>query len=95
MKGVRFYLEHKSPAHKRRGEHEGNVFAAFVCNGRYNGLYEGLGAVYYHPNSVVASTSADIRGFLGRLCKRIPEKLAREIHPALFERLDKERLDKE
>lgn len=88
MTGVRFYLEHETPAGKRKGKHNGNVFAALVCNGRMShGGFEGLGSVFSDPNSPVASTSAS-RDFLRKLCKRIPEGKAREIHPNLFYRLD-------
>ena len=83
MKGIRFYLEYDTPAKRRKGEHSGNVFAAFVCNGRaHNGGYDGLGALTYAPNSIVDSVSADA-GYLRR-CKRISEKDARSIHPRLF-----------
>jgi hypothetical protein len=98
MKGIRFYLEYTTPADKNRatrkepGNHEGNVFAAFVENGVFYGgdtwaQYEGLGAVYFHPNSAVASTSAPL-SYLSTYCLRISECQAREIHPRLFEWLD-------
>ena len=97
MKDVRFYLEFPNRTTKKRSGkkhtgHSGNVFAAFdSCgNGSYcnplNGETEGLGAVFFEPNSPVACTSAD-RAYFGQ-CKRIPEVLARTIHPRLFERLD-------
>lgn len=92
MKDVCFYLEFPSKqARKKSGKentgHAGNVFAGFIGNPRtQSGGVEGLGAVHDFPDSPVASTQAG-PGFL-RQCKRIPEALAREIHPRLFERLD-------
>lgn len=85
MKHVRFYLEHDTPAKRRKGEHNGNVFAACIADSRGRSGWEGLGAVYEYPNSPVAGTSCDA-GYL-RQCKRISEKEARAIHPRLFERL--------
>ena len=87
MTGVRFYLEHDTLRDKRKGNHNGNVFAAFVCNGvTRGGGYEGMGAVNFDANSPVSSTSCD-GGYL-RMCKRISEARAREIHPNLFVALD-------
>jgi hypothetical protein len=76
MSGVRFYLEPTGP----------NVYAAFPENVTPSGCIEGLGAVFEYGNSPVASTSAS-RSFL-RGCKRISEAKARQVHPALFQRLD-------
>ena len=96
MKGIAFYLEFPSKGIKKRSgkRHTGhccNVFAGFVGNGwhqDHSGKYllEGLGAVYDYANSPVAGTSAS-REFIDS-CKRIPEQLARQIHPELFRRLD-------
>lgn len=91
MQGVRFYLEFPSPSAKKRSGkfhsgHSGNVFAAFTEYAQA-GQCEGIGSVFADPNSPVAGTSAS-RGYLARECKRIPERIAREIHPRLFERLD-------
>ncbi len=91
MTGIRFYLEFDSPQHKRRGEHSGNVLAAYVCNGWYlsrgEPMIEGASAVYDWPNSAVCGGSAS-RGYLRTHCKRISEARAREIHPALFAYLE-------
>lgn len=89
MKGVRFYLQHDTPRDKRKGKHNGNVFAAFYENKFFSRLWlvEGVGAVFYTPNSAVAGTSAAIE-YLDSNCKRISEAKAREIHPALFAYLD-------
>ena len=76
MKGVRFYLEPVGP----------NVYAAFHQNVTPQGHIEGLGAVFEFANSPVASTSAS-RDFL-KGCRRISEAKARQVHPALFQRLD-------
>lgn len=91
MKGYHFYLEHETPADKRKGKHNGNVFAAYVEQERgHSGKLEGLGAVFYWPNSPVCVASAH-PDYLRRHCKRISEAKAREIHPALFAELDRER----
>ena len=87
MQGIRFYLEHDSPAHKRRREHNGNVIAIAPANRCPDGSVEAIGAVYFYPNSPVASTAAGW-DYLRTRCKRIAEREARQIHPALFERLD-------
>jgi hypothetical protein len=90
MHHVRFYHEFSD---RRKTKSTGNVFAAFVGNGVHvsNGLlcYEGLGALFAQPNSPVAGTSASL-DFIRETCKRVSEAKARQIHPALFERLDQE-----
>jgi hypothetical protein len=92
MKDVRFYLEFPTATAKKRSgkdhkRNDGNVFAAFLTpRGSLQG--DGVGAVLYEPNSCVAYTGVNIRDWLHVKCKRIPEKLARAIHPRLFETLD-------
>jgi hypothetical protein len=49
--------------------------------------YDGIGAVHDHPNSGVGNTGVS-PDYLKDKCKRISEKLAREIHPQLFIWLD-------
>jgi|ERR1035437_6991370 hypothetical protein len=100
MNGFRFYLEYYSTAAKRKGtvkkpyRHSGNCIAMFtgaehvmVSNGDIKS--ECIGAVYFHRNSAVCCCSASW-DYLRENCRRIPESLARRIHPALFERLDEE-----
>lgn len=95
MKGVRFYQEF---ANKSRTKPTGNVIAAFagqITGAAGNGIffsggvacYEALAGLYDSPNSPVASTAVAV-DVLREKCKRIPEAKARQIHPALFERLD-------
>jgi hypothetical protein len=87
MKGYRFYLEYAKPSYKKKatvknpGKHQGNVFALQI------GSNGGMGAVMFYPNSPVTSTTIE-SGYLRNNCKRISEKLAREIHPNLFYYLD-------
>jgi hypothetical protein len=96
MKDVRFYLEFPSAtAKKRSGKsnrgHAGNVFAGFVDQTFDSGgiwCMEGVGALFEYRDSPVCGTHAGVREFLRKQCKRIPERLARQIHPKLFERLD-------
>ena len=87
MNGIRFYLEFQDTAKRRC---DGNVVAALVCNGSYwsGGVlcYEALAALFDRPNAPVASTGVAL-DYLRRKCKRIRETTARNIHPALFERL--------
>jgi hypothetical protein len=80
MNNVRFYeeLENKGKVTERG---TGNALALFPQT------MECLTSVYDYPNSPVASTST-VRAYLRGNCKRISENRAREIHPALFERLD-------
>lgn len=91
MKGVRFYLEHDTPAKKRRGDHSGNCVAIMSGTQPYqtggNMHIETLAAVYARPNSPVATTGYSVKR-LNNFCKRISEAEARKIHPALFRRLD-------
>lgn len=96
MKYVRFYLEHDSAKHKRRGEHNGNVLALLDTFGNgfrpvYMGddqyTHECISAVFFHPNSAVCGSQCHVK-YLREQCKRIPEAKAREIHPRLFDRLD-------
>jgi hypothetical protein len=97
MKGVRFYLEHKTPQDKRRGKHSGNVCAVVLNHPSGNHplayksgpvwCYEAICGIFDRPNSEVAGTGVSING-LRENCKRIPESKAREIHPNLFRVLD-------
>ena len=93
MKYTRFYLEYpnKTENHKATrknlGKHEGNVLALFFENYSPFGTYDCLSATFFYPNSPVSSGGVN-REYLTDNCKRISEKQARKIHPALFERLD-------
>lgn len=99
MTGFRLYLEFPSATAKHNSGrsnqgHAGNVFAAYTerpyrrigHDGRY--VNDGVGAVLDEPNSPVASCAANVDEWLRKKCKRIPEALARQIHPALFAYLD-------
>lgn len=55
---------------------------------RHHGTIDAIGAVYYHPNSDVATTGVS-RDYLRKRTVRVPEALARKLHPALFEVLDR------
>lgn len=93
MKGIRFYLEYPDEKTKRAatrkdlGDHKGTVVAILSHTLSFRYGYDGLGAVFDRPNSPVASTTVHPR-YLAEVCKRIPEQLAREIHPEMFRRLD-------
>ena len=96
MKGIRFFeeLEHKN---RKAEQSQGNVIAMLIGSGFWRQYasgdrsyhYECVGAVFYHPNSQCAGTSAQDEYLRGD-CRRISEARAREIHPALFEYLDRE-----
>lgn len=98
MKGIRFYLEYRNPEDKRKatrrklGNHEGTVIALFLDTWQPNGVdntADCMAGIYKHPDSPVVGTSVS-EGYLRDRCKHISEAQAREIHPALFERLDNE-----
>lgn len=84
MEGIRFYLEFPTRSAKKRSgrEHKGHLGNVVSL---WDG-HEGLAGVFDYPNSPVATTGIS-QSFLDQ-CKRIPERLAREIHPRLFKRLD-------
>lgn len=88
MNGIRFYLEFTDPSKRQSG---GTVVAALVLNGSYwSGdrlCYEAIAALFEQPKAPVAGTAVAL-DYLRRKCKRISEVQARNIHPALFERLD-------
>lgn len=95
MKDFRFYLEYDSPAAKRKGTvknpgpHNGTVIAVMPEN-RWHGskdvMFEAIGSVQNIPDGGVCGTSAS-RAYLSENCRRIPESLARQIHPTLFQAL--------
>lgn len=90
MKGLRFYAEYTD---KSKRVPDGNVVAVYIDTLHWSGgsqggyEYECFSAVFYCPNSAVnyGSVSPD---YLQEKCKRVSEAKARQIHPALFERLD-------
>lgn len=87
MKGIRFYLEYESPAHKRKGEHLGTVFARYISSPLESvGMAEGAGAVSNIPNDWCCGSTASL-DYLRTNCKRIPEAKAKEIHPRLIDYL--------
>jgi len=95
MKNTRFYLEFPDATAKRKSGksnigHSGNVIA--IWPEQYyisveGVMFDGMSGVYSCENSPVCSGGASL-GYLQSNCKRISEKLAREIHPELFVRLD-------
>ena len=87
---------------KNPGNHSGNVVAVFTKHerGKWTNFPDwisygsgpiagAVGALFYEPNSVVCSTSVGL-SYLDDRCKRISEKMAREIHPELFRYLDQD-----
>jgi hypothetical protein len=101
MKSYRFYLEHETPQDKRRGVHTGQVIAIidvmdddfrlqYIGHDENRKLvcgYECISSLYSEVNSVVCGSSVS-RQYLTENCKRISERIARQIHPKLFEWLD-------
>jgi hypothetical protein len=96
MKNYRFYLEYETPSDKRTGtvkrpgKHSGNVCAAELSTLYFNGTgasYEGFSSVFNHADSAV-NWGGLPTAYLASNCRRIPESLARQIHPQLFARLD-------
>ncbi len=102
MKGYRFYLEYPNKTEKNKGtvkkpgNHTGNVLALildetnsplwWIGQGKQI-LFDCISAVHFYPNSPVCGGFCN-NGYLQNNCKRIPERLAREVHPQLFECLD-------
>ena len=85
---------------KDPGNHSGNVVAVMTRyeRGKWSNFPDwisygsgpiaaAIGALLFVPNSPVCSTSVSM-GYLDDRCKRISEKMAREIHPMLFTYLD-------
>ena len=100
MKGYRFYeeLEHKN---RKAEQSKGSVVAVVGEHGLYGrgwhpsgffsgpGIYcyEAFSGLYNEPNPPVCFSSVG-HNYLREQCRRVSEQRAREIHPALFERLD-------
>lgn len=86
MRGIKFYEEF---INKRKGESAGNCVAVFSDIEMRNpdGTFSGVGAIYDHPNSPVASTGV-AHAVLEKIFKRVSERRAREVHPELFRYLD-------
>ena len=104
MKGYRFYEEFDNSYKKRMKRGSGNVLALDIdpVNGRTLGhsdhrrtseglkpvwMLECTAAVLSEPDSPVCGTAVTI-AVLRKNYRRIPEKRAREIHPAMFAFLD-------
>lgn len=66
-------------------EPEGNIVAVFGGT-RRGDMQDALASLYDDANSPVASTVV-CDGYLRR-CTRVPEAIARTMHPAMFARLD-------
>src|SRR5215471_19638911 len=89
MNHIHFYRDHETTQDKRHGHYMGNVTAVFTDTGRFsrefdgNNGYDAVDAVYFYPNSPVASTSVSV-AWMQTKGKRISEAEARMIHPSLF-----------
>lgn len=100
MKGIRFYLEYPSKTEKHKatvknpGNHTGNCIAMFLGNEYRNHDYSQtcLSAVFFHPNSDTNVGSVSWQ-YLNDRCKRVPERVCKEIHPMLYNRLLQEFVD--
>lgn len=90
MRGFRFY-EELTDKGKATESSKGNVIAAYVADGPFWGatgaLYECFSALLFESNSVVCGGSVSL-DYLRDNTRRVSEARAREIHPALFDRLD-------
>ena len=101
MLGYRFYLEYPNKQEKAKGRAKlgqlGNHCGTVVCvplddNDRPlwhvgSMAMDAYAAVCLCPNSPVCSTSVGWE-YLQDRCKRVSEKIAREVHPAMFEYLE-------
>ena len=86
MRGYVFYLEHSTPAAKRKREHSGNVLAVCYPFEIFAGSVEALVGVYDWPNSAICGGCTD-RAYLAKYCRRVSEAEARRVHPAMFDHL--------
>lgn len=100
MKDYHFYLEYptakdrRAGTRKNPGNHSGTVVVVFTdretqYRSGNDWMYECISSVQDTPDGAVCSGSASY-GYLRERCKRISEKLAREIHPTLFHYLDQQ-----
>lgn len=95
MKNYHFFLEYSSKSAKRAttrknlGNHTGNIIAvdsgdSFLSGGQV--MRECVSALTLYPDSVVCGSSVSV-DYIRENCKRVSEKVAREIHPNLFSTL--------
>lgn len=97
MNGIRFYLEYPNKTEKNKatvknlGKHSGNCIAVLLGKEHMNPDYsqECLSGVNDFPNSGTSLGSVSME-YLREKCKRIPERIAKEIHPNLYNRLIEE-----
>lgn len=82
MIGYRFY-EELGPGRRPRG----TVLAILVESARGD-MYDAIAAVFDRPDSPVASTTVQDL-YLRRRCRRLPERRARDIHPTLFQHIER------
>jgi hypothetical protein len=80
MKGIRFYQENGKRSVVAVLVPQSEIEREFFVS---TGMHEALGGVFDRDNSPVATTSVSV-DYLREKCKRISEKMAREIHPELF-----------
>lgn len=94
MKGIRFFLEYPNKTEKNKatvknlGNHSGNCIAVLLGREHLCPDYsqECLSAVFFHPNSDTNLGSVSYE-YLREKCKRVPERICKEIHPILYNRL--------
>ncbi len=89
MKGIRFYQVYENKRKPATAKQE--IIAVYpdtmrVCNGI---VLDCISAIYFCDNSPVCYSTCSW-DYLIEKCKRVSEKRAREIHPALFAYLDYE-----
>lgn len=95
MKGIRFY-EELTDKNRKAEASKGNVIAVayetrwynYTPDGYYDTMFECVSALFFEPNSVCCGDGVSQR-YLTKDTKRISETRAREIHPALFEYLER------
>jgi len=95
MKGYRFYIEYPNNTEKNKatvknlGNHSGNCIAVLLdeknnplwCGNSFS--MDAITNVFDRPNSP-CSLDGVHRDYLRTNCKRIPERLVKEIHPKLW-----------
>jgi hypothetical protein len=88
MKGIRFYLEYESPRAKRENRNTGNCVAVMEWTRTNTGHVKSLLVTDKKKPDSEPMEYDLYRDYTKLYCKRIPEPIARIIHPKLFEVLD-------
>jgi len=90
VKGIRFYEELTDKGCKAE-KSNGTVIAVFYkqyWHGEHDLLFQAVSGLFSEPNTPVCGSSVS-QSYLADHCRRVSEARAREIHPKLFEYLER------